>query len=1144
MFFLIPDICEKKFRKWSIFAIPIVKMKSTAGDHRYCRVRYFRVLFYLTALLQIITAQGEISGDFFSNAFRRINAGTKSDIRTLKYDRDGQIYFLAEDISLFHDHAWKKMNFSIDGNVYTFLPVSSSDIWFSVNLITNVSALYHYHNGITERLRSPFSNHISAILLLPGGRIFFTSYADVALLKGNTFLRFPPAPVKHVIEKVYSDSGEDFWALTNAGELVRYQHGNYNNFLPLTRIRDFAFSRMDYGYVMGDSCLFSLDAKGFGIACSDTRMKGVKSILLMKDGSVLMAGESGLLMEFSSGELKQYPPVCRENITGMLATKSGSIWLFGSNGLLMYNGPEDYPADPENLSGFSSGKMTSYGVPTDNEYGVAIQDFNGDGWKDIYSVRISDQNRLYMNYMNSVEKGTVFSEFREEAFKRDATGEIYPKKHDASRDLKLGVCAADFDNDGDQDLYLTSLNGINRFLVNNGNGYFRNVSEQQNRASVFLNRSNAASAADVDLDGDLDLFITCEEGTNRLFENDGTGHFRDITLQAGLESGWGGMCASFADVDLDGYPDLAVSFWNHRNKLYLNTSAGGRIQFRDFTPQTGINNAAPAKSNAVVFGDVNNDGFTDLFFANRGSQNKLYLNDGNGVFLDKTPEYLPPGEYLTNGAVFADFDMDGYQDLYITCVGRNILYRNLEGKRFSEATSAFGAEMSGYCTGCATGDVDNDGDPDLYVANYIQGDSKLFINNAESKHFLKIALTGVSSNRDAIGAKVWVYNTSQERNPGILAGFGEVGGGGGYASCSSKELIFAVDKEMTYTVLVKFPSETDTLTFSPIGADSVLNVREISGARATVMQCTGFISRSFMNEETLPEIIKYVIVLILIFVYNIMSFSGIRIVNFLRISVSCLVIVCFAIINSFFLYKWPYFSFFISPVVSFMMMALLHLFIERSVIRKLAMREKRELREKLSRDLHDDLASTLGSISIYADTLKKKTTSSRDDLGYLSGKIVDLTQKAMQSITDIIWMAAPKNDSLRSLASKISYYITELLADNNIGVRTGISIPEEPVILDEKTRNNTFLILKEGLMNIVRHSGASNVDFMISTEKNRCHICLRDDGKGFELNINPSDPSRGNGLQNMKKRAEEAGIQLQIKSEIPGGTTILMNFAI
>ncbi len=151
-------------------------------------------------------------------------------------------------------------------------------------------------------------------------------------------------------------------------------------------------------------------------------------------------------------------------------------------------------------------------------------------------MRIYEQNRLYINNLTTKSNQHFKNGFSEEAVKRNANGVINPESSTSLSELKLGIGVADIDNDNDQDIYLCYLNSVNKLLLNKGNGYFRNVSEQDNRACENMKRSNAAAFADVDIDGDLDLFVTNEEGSNRLFENNGTGHFTDITATSGLES--------------------------------------------------------------------------------------------------------------------------------------------------------------------------------------------------------------------------------------------------------------------------------------------------------------------------------------------------------------------------------------------------------------------------------------------------------------------------------------------------------------------------------------------------------------------------------------------------------------------------------
>jgi hypothetical protein len=546
----------------------------------------------------------------------------------------------------------------------------------------------------------------------------------------------------------------------------------------------------------------------------------------------------------------------------------------------------------------------------------------------------------------------------------------------------------------------------------------------------------------------------------------------------------------------------------------------------------------------VAFADVNNDGFTDLFIANRNNGNNFYLNNGKGLFFDKTRDYFLSEKSMSNGAVFADFDLDGYQDLYVTNVGENVLYKNVNGQCFKDVTSSFGAELSGYSTGCATGDVDNDGDPDLYVANYINGNSNLFLNMTERRNFVRIKLHGVRSNKDAIGAKVWLYMDTGDKLPKILAGYRELGCGSGYSSVSAKEMIFGVVKGAIYHALVKFPSSADTLRIDHITAGKTLMIYELKGFSAFRAESSNRIMRFFTDQENQPEIAKYLIVFLLLVFYNLNLDKNIWTIIVFRLLTSSFIFIVFVFVNQIFLFQWLSISFFIAPMVVVGLLVIDYLFVDRILLQRLSQKEKLELREKLSRDLHDDLASTLGSISIYAETLSEMKAPSLPEFSRIPLKIAGLTRSALQAISDIIWMTSPRNDSLQSLVSKTRNQYMEILSDNKIRFRSIIEIPSEPIILGENLRNDAFLILKEGFHNVLRHSGARNVEFMARLEDHLFTIRLKDDGTGFSDNRQASQAAHGNGLLNMRKRAQESGMGLTINS-IPGsGTEIILKFKI
>lgn len=384
---------------------------------------------------------------------------------------------------------------------------------------------------------------------------------------------------------------------------------------------------------------------------------------------------------------------------------------------------------------------------------------------------------------------------------------------------------------------------------------------------------------------------------------------------------------------------------------------------------------------------------------------------------------------------------------------------------------------------------------------------------------MKIRLQGVRSNKDAIGAKIWLYKVTNDKKKQILAGYREINGGSGYCSVSAKEAIFGVDPGMVYYALVKFPSWSDTIRFDEIAAGKTLLVNELTGLKALYIESGNRVVRFFKNQENQPEILKYILITLLLVIYNFQSRRSTRKIALIRWMAGGSIFIIFIFVNQIFLFQWFSASFFVAPLIVIGFLALLHLYIGRIFLRRLAQKEKLDLREKLSRDLHDDLASTLGSISIYAETLKGMNEISQPEIKKLPVKIAELTQTALQSISDIIWMTSPRNDSLQSLISKSSNYMLELLADNKINFRSNIEIPEMPIQLKENIRNDAFLILKEALHNVIRHAEAANVEFFAEVNENICTIKLKDDGIGMADSGQVKKGSYGNGLVNMRRRS-------------------------
>ena len=501
--------------------------------------------------------------------------------------------------------------------------------------------------------------------------------------------------------------------------------------------------------------------------------------------------------------------------------------------------------------------------------GVAFFDFNNDQLLDIYLVNsytvemaIAKRPRPSAALYRSRGNGT----FEEVAVKAGI----------ADPGWAMGVSVADYDNDGFDDLYVTCF-GPNRLYRNRGNGTFDDVTA---KAGVGDARFSTGSAwGDYDRDGDLDLFVTNyvdfklsdlpQFGTGKfcqyrgvpvqcgprglpgagdvLYRNNGDGTFTDVSKAAGVEDAGGlyGLGVMWTDLDDDGWVDLFVANDATPNYAYRNNRDG---TFTEKGLELGLavnENGVEQGSMGISVADYDRDGQLDVVVTNFSDDyNTIYHKDAGGVFTDvskasKTADVSMP--YVGWGTRFFDYDNDGWLDLlvvnghvYPQIEGaypggmyrqRKLLYRNNRDGTFAEVTATLGAALleRRASRGAAFGDYDEDGDVDV-VVNDLDGPPMLLRNDGGAKlgHWINLRLIGTKSNRNAVGARVWLTS-------GRATLVQEVYSGDSYISHSDRRLHFGLGEATRIeTVTIRWPNGiTEKLSNLPI--DRVVTIKEGAG---------------------------------------------------------------------------------------------------------------------------------------------------------------------------------------------------------------------------------------------------------------------------------------------------------------------------
>jgi len=252
---------------------------------------------------------------------------------------------------------------------------------------------------------------------------------------------------------------------------------------------------------------------------------------------------------------------------------------------------------------------------------------------------------------------------------------------------------------------------------------YKDISEPSGVASGGQNIGVAFG--DYDNDGDEDLYVSVRDGKNKLFKNIDGQRFINVADIAGVDYDGSSRTSIWLDINNDQLLDLYVGNFDENDLLYLNKGDG---TFEDLTRWARIYN--PARTFSVNAADVNRDGWIDIYVANFREENKLYINRGDNTFTNQVEESGARSVFNAMGAVFFDYDKDNDSDLYLTHDGQPyILYQNDGAGKFTDVSKAAGVDYDGFGMGVDVGDVNRDGWLDLYITNLYE--NVLFLNNKD-----------------------------------------------------------------------------------------------------------------------------------------------------------------------------------------------------------------------------------------------------------------------------------------------------------------------------------------------------------------------------------------------------------------------------
>lgn len=648
----------------------------------------------------------------------------------------------------------------------------------------------------------------------------------------------------HDIQMINQNAG---WAVGKDGLILKYENGEWKKFNSPTQNELNNISMLDenFGWAVGEKgTILKFENNQWHNIKNDIRVT-LNSVKVFSKEKAWIVGARSTLLELKNGNWVEDKSIkifddLFSDVDVIQDKNQFKLWIIGESGIY---------TNSQNLK-FSFTDATSNLSLRKEGRAAIFRDFDNDGFSDLATILEDGPAVIYKN-----QKGKIFSEVERNLIENNFASQT--------------ISAVDFDNDGNLD-FLEILDDVNNKLsFGKGNFNFRDVeTEKYFKPELIQTDLNLASAqvADFDNDGNLDIYFSNYNYNDMLFKNNGAGKFENVLHKSGIKKlinhrSYGFTLADFND---DNLIDVLITYKLPENNqhifLFLNK---GNFSFEEKKDSNFYFNGAPSTYSSLA-NDFNNDGYTDLIVFNNESKLKLLLNDGNANFKDVsnkvglTERFFHPEP---SGGVLATADVnnDGWLDLFIG----SRLFLNSPNFYFKEIGKSVGVEFTGNPTFC---DYDNDGDIDLFIGSSKTALGKgeraiLYRNNSLENNFIKVELRADKSNRNAIGAKIYLLGYDNDKI--VYQTVRQCGLGSNSISQENFSSIhFGINPKLDYKIKVIFPSGIQKIINA--NKNSTNKIYESSFLDRQIILANKSIERTLLLINWKIESLKLIVVLIIL----------------------------------------------------------------------------------------------------------------------------------------------------------------------------------------------------------------------------------------------------------------------------------------